>query len=526
MKSLLLVLLFTVTGVIANAQTPPVWSTDIAPIMYNKCASCHRPDGIAPFSLLSFSDASALAQSIKAQTNAGHMPPWPPDPHYRRLANERILSVEEKARISAWVDAGAPQGNPVAAPPVPTFPTGGELPGTPQLVVQIPAFTSTATTSDLYRCFVVPTNQTADQFITAFEAIPGNRSIVHHVLVYADTTGASAALDAQDPGPGYTSFGGIGVNNAVLIGGWVPGSQPMQYPQGFGVKLSKKAKLVLQIHYPAGSNGTVDSTKLRIFFSSSPSIRPVLISPVLNHQVNISPSLVIPANTTNTFREQYQVGSNQNYSLLGIAPHMHLIGRNITTYGVQTSGDTVHYISIPDWDFHWQGFYFFRNILKVAGGTKLISEAFYDNTTNNPENPSSPPVTVTAGEGTTDEMMLNYFILTGYQAGDENIIIDATPPASLANSRPLYSGQQLLAPYPNPATNTIYIKCHLQAPEQVRLDLMGLDGRNQYVIDNGIWLPLGYSVKEYKVPSLPSGTYMLRMFTTEGVKTEKIAITN
>src|SRR5690606_9210214 len=109
-----------------------------------------------------------------------------------------------------------------------------------------------------------------EKFISAFEAIPGNREIVHHVLVYADTSGDCAALDALTQTPGYVSFGGVGSNNATLIGGWVPGTQPLQMPDSFGIRIAPNADIVIQIHYPAGSVGKVDSTKIKFYFSPLP----------------------------------------------------------------------------------------------------------------------------------------------------------------------------------------------------------------------------------------------------------------
>lgn len=452
------------------------------------------------------------------------MPPWPPDASYHRLANERLLSTDEKATIAAWVDAGAPQGNLATAPPQPTFPTTGDLPGTPSLTTQIPTYTSTATGSDIYRCFVLPTGLTADKFITAFEAVPGNRGIVHHVLVYADTTGISTQLDAADPGPGYTSFGGIGVSDASLLGGWVPGTPPMKYPAGFGVRLSKNAKLVVQIHYPAGSVYEVDSTKIRMFFSPT-TTREVYILPILNHAVNITPALSIPANTTRTFSEHYHFNQPYSISLLGVAPHMHLIGRSIKTYGVEPNGDTARYINIPNWDFHWQGFYLMRKIMKVPTGTHLWSQAFYDNTSANPHNPNNPPQPVTAGEATDDEMMITYFIVSIYQPGDENIVIDSTAPVTLGGvAGNFYSGQMLLEPYPNPAMNTLFVKCHLQRAEAVRFELVGVDGRPHGPFGATADLPAGYSVKEYDLRGLASGTYFLRMHSSSGVKVQKVTV--
>ena len=345
---------------IASAQSTPTWSTDVAPIIYNHCSSCHHSGGIAPFELMTYTQCVTEAGSIKADVQSGSMPPWPPDANYSHMAHERLLSDVEKNKIISWVTGGTPQGNSAQAPPQPTFSTTGDLPGVPDLVVKMPPYVSTASTDDVYRCFVLNTGLSVDRWISAFEAIPGNRGIVHHVLVFADTTGVSTMLDAQDPGPGYTSFGGIGTDNAILLGGWVPGSAPTMYPSGFGVKLPHNAKVVIQVHYPQGTAGQTDSTEIHFKFTQLGStVRDVYISPVLSHTSNITPALVIPANTTKSFSEQY-MSPALDMSILGIAPHMHLLGQWIKSYGITMAGDTQKYISIPKWDFHWQGFYLMK----------------------------------------------------------------------------------------------------------------------------------------------------------------------
>lgn len=514
-----------------SAQTP-VWSTDVAPILFNNCASCHRPSGIAPFGLLTYQDAVNRASQIYAAVSSRYMPPWPPDPKFSRLAHERLLSNADIKKIQDWVAGGKPQGDPNLAPPPPSFNADGDLPGTPDMVTKIPTFTSTATTGDVYQCFVVPSGLSADQYISAFEAIPGNREIVHHVLVYADTTGACATLDSNHPGPGYVSFGGVGSNDAILIGGWVPGTQPLQMPDSFGIRIPKNADIVIQIHYPQGSAGKVDSTKIKFYFSQLPAndIRPVRIDAVLNHQgvyCTLIPggSLNIPANQTKTYMEVSNISQLVgDISLLGVAPHMHLIGRSINAYGVK-NGDTLKLIDIPAWDFSWQGFYLFRKLIKVPAGTTLYSEAFFDNTTGNPLNPNNPPQLVTAGEETTDEMMLTFFIWAFYEPGDENKFIDPSTPVELGVSEQVgYAAQELFAPYPNPSGNRLYVKYYLQIPAEVTISITDMQGRMVKELAKGQHATQGYHAEPYDVSGIPTGLYLLQMRTPDKVFTEKISI--
>jgi len=519
-------LLIAVGITIINTASPqtPVWSTDVAPILYNNCVSCHRTGGAAPFDLTTYQNALTYSNAIASAVGARRMPPWPPDPAYKQLAHERLLSQGEINKIISWVSGGSQQGDPTLAPPPPVFSSNGDLPGTPSLSVQIPTYTSTALGTDLYQCFVVPSGMLVDKFITAFEAIPGNRGIVHHVLVYADTTGICAQLDANSPGPGYTSFGGVGTNDAMLLGGWVPGTSPIQYPAGFGVELPAGSDIVIQIHYPAGTMGMVDSTKVNFFFSPTSNVRPVYISPVLNHLTNtlLNGPLMIPANQTKTFVEKFETPAIFNYSLLGIAPHMHLIGKNIKAFGVTPSNDTLNLIRINNWNFHWQGFYMFRTIQKIPGGTTLWAVADFDNTANNSFNPNNPPQDVHAGEATTDEMMIVYLIFTYYQPGDENIIIDTHSTTAVLPVN-YYDGKQLLESYPNPATNELVVKCYLETKDHVTIDILNIEGKVSKRLYTG-WMEAGYSPLRYSVADLPAGIYQLRMKSSERVMTQKLVV--
>ncbi len=502
-------------------RATPNWSTDVAPIIYNHCSGCHHNGAIAPFSLMTYQETVSHGFSIKDQVTNKIMPPWPPDPAYARLAHERRLSDAEINTIKDWVDGAMPPGDTTLAPPQPVFSVDGDLPGTADLTVQIPAYTSTASTGDVYQCFVIPSGLLTDKFITAFEAVPGNRGIVHHVLVYADTTGACAALDAASPGPGYTNFGGVGSNSAILLGGWVPGSAPVQYPNNFGVRIPQNADIVLQIHYPAGTAGQVDSTKVRFFFAPNP-VRDVYIVPVLNYLDNtvLSPfPLHIPANDTATFTETYTLPP-VDFSLLGVAPHMHLTGKSIKSFNVAAQ-DTQKIISVPDWDFHWQGFYLLPRIMRLPGGSKVYASAFYDNTTNNPENPSSPPQDIFGGEQTTDEMMLVYYVFALYQPGDENIIIDS---AAALNTATYYRGQQIFSPYPNPASGQLVVKYYFENDDVADISLIDMSGRLVRTLAQNMRVKNGYHADSYQVNDVPAGTYLLQLKSSRQILSQKLVI--
>ncbi|RYZ55492.1 MAG: T9SS type A sorting domain-containing protein, partial [Sphingobacteriales bacterium] len=232
--------------------------------------------------------------------------------------------------------------------------------------------------------------------------------------------------------------------------------------------------------------------------------------------------LVIPANQTRDFTEHFALPAFLQVSVLGVAPHMHLIGKSIKSFGVTPVGDTQNYISIPHWDFHWQGFYMFPSIKVIPGGTNVYAQAHYDNTVANNHNPNNPPQDVIAGEGTADEMMIVYFIYTAYQPGDENITIDSTL-LSVPGPQPYYTNKPLLSVFPNPAREKLNIKCFLTGTQQVTVDILGQNGNLITTLYKGS-LETGYHILEYNLPELAPGQYTLSFRNGLSSMTEKFLI--
>ncbi len=421
MKKLLLIplILFSLTS---NAQNS-TWANNISCILYSHCTSCHNPNGIAPFSLLTYTDALDNATQIKYQVENKKMPPFLADVSYQQYAHQKTLSQDEINRIVNWVNDGAPAGDTALALPAPSYSSGAVITN-PDFTASIGTYNIPTLWNDEYRCFVISNPSANDEYITAMEVIPGNRAAVHHVLIYSDVSNVPVQLDNADPDPGYINFGGTGSSSSQLIGGFVPGSDPYYLPPNMGMFVPAGSRIIIQVHYPMSSSGFTDSTRVNFLFSSG-AIRTAYDAPVLDHLSTIVDGpLFIPANTVKTFHAQYTVPVG--VSVLSIAPHAHLVCTSMTSYAVKPNGDTINFETIPHWDFHWQGAYYFQKPIHLPAGTVLYGEATYDNTTNNPENPNNPPQNVSLGESTTDEMMLFYFVYTFYQAGDENIVVDTS----------------------------------------------------------------------------------------------------
>jgi len=219
-------------------------------------------------------------------------------------------------------------------------------------------------------------------------------------------------------------LGGFGSNTATLLGVYAPGTEPYFFPNGFGLRLQKNAKVLIQIHYPAGTAGKQDKTSVRFTFNKDISVREVKIDALLDHGNMVDGPLIIPANQKKTFHQRYIVLANA--SLFAVMPHMHLVGKSTKVIGITPAKDTINIVNIPAWDFNWQMAYTFKTLQKVPKGTIVYSEVMYDNTSDNPNNPSDPPRIVTIGESTTNEMMLTFFYYTLYKAGDEQISLENT----------------------------------------------------------------------------------------------------
>jgi hypothetical protein len=333
-------------------------------------------------------------------------------------------------------------------------------------------------------------------------------------LVYQDTSDIVVTNDSSFAGPGFVSFGGVSSTTANLMDTWVPGCEVTKYPSGMGIKLEAGARIILQIHYPYGSAGKIDSTKVNFKLSNS-SLRNVQIQPLIYKNTMTNGPLFIPANTVKTFHAQLQMPFDLTFIFAG--PHGHLLCKSFECYGIKPNGDTIKLIKIDDWDFHWQGTHTFKSPVKMPRGTMLHCYATYDNTSNNPENPSNPPRDVRYGENTTDEMMFVFFGFLLYQQGDENIIADSS--FHLKHYLDCDAGVQIdnvepskeIIVYPNPAHN--YIKINIPVNTVFSTDIYNSIGQLVSRTSNQDHINIG---------KLNSGIYFVKIKYNNTVVTKKI----
>jgi Copper type II ascorbate-dependent monooxygenase, C-terminal domain len=391
-----------------HADGAITWSKDIAPLFQQHCQTCHRPGDIGAMSLLSYADAYGVRQKILRAVDRRRMPPWKPVAGFGEFLDVRRLGDPEIALIRSWVAAGAPEGDPKDLPSPRQWPDGWRLGAPDAVLASASAFDVPASDRDLYRCFVIPTSFGEDRWISAAEFLPGNRKIVHHVITYLDTSGASASLAAADRGLGYSCFGGPGFAPAGGLGGWAPGAPPQVNPEGTALLLPAGARVVMQVHYHNRSSETQgDRTQIGLHFARTPVDKQVRSIPVLNL------SFVIPAGAArHEVHASRTVPVGRDLHAIGITPHMHLLGREMKVTATYPDGTVTPLIYIDDWDFHWQGTYTFKTPVPLPGGTRIDVSAVYDNSPSSLRQPSVPPRDVGWGEETADEMCIAFVRVT------------------------------------------------------------------------------------------------------------------
>lgn len=517
---LFLLLLPAVTTASAQSVT---FAEHIAPIIYNHCTSCHRPGEIGPFPLTNYSEVVANITNIRYVTNIRYMPPWKPDPSYRHYQKENYLTQEEIRLIADWHQQGMNRGNPALEPPAPVFPSGSQI-GVPDLSLSFAqSYTHRGNDKDEYRYFVIPTGLTEDKDLVALEVRPGNKSVVHHTLIWEDTTGKARLADLATPEYGYApnETGQDITDLQNQLPGYVPGMRPSLLTNGIAQKLHAGADLKLQMHYAPTSSDESDSTTINLFFAEQPATRYLRSDVMLPLFSIINDWFVIGPNQVKEFHGRYTVPFK--VSLYSVTPHMHLLGTHWKVYAVKPGGDTVPLIHIPSWDFNWQGEYQFKKLIVLPAGSVIHAFAGYDNTTNNENNPNNPPKLVTWGEGTADEMYYLPISYLMYQEGDENIEFDDNP-MSIGGS-PLKTIEDRLYPVaPNPASDRLTFGYTLARSGRVNLYLYNTAGALvRTIAGNQYHLP-GYHTHDLNVQDLPAGMYMLVLQKGAVRLTERVAV--
>ena len=382
----------------AQPRSPVSFSRDVAPIIFDRCAVCHRPGNIGPFSLLTYADVRQHATQIVDVTSRRVMPPWQPDPEVNEFIGQRVLSDAEIRLIADWVRDGAVEGDPADLPPLPQWHEGWEL-GEPDLVVSMPSpYTLTAAGPDVFRTFVLPIPTTEVRYVQAIEFRPGNLRAVHHVNIGVDRTRSSRRLDVADAEPGYV---GDMVQDAAYppgqLLGWTPGQHPRPSPDGAAWRLEPGSDLVAQLHMqPTGKPELVQVSAGLFFTDEEPSRTP------LGLRLGSETIDIRPGDPEYVIDDSYVLPVD--VEVLAVQPHAHDVARRMTASATLPDGTNLPLISIDRWDFRWQDVYRYVEPLELPAGTTISMQYVYDNSEANVRNPFHPPRRIVWGQNTTDEM--------------------------------------------------------------------------------------------------------------------------
>ena len=355
---------------------------DIAPILYENCATCHRPiDGSrtspgdpicfagAPFSVLAYRDVASHAKQIASAAAARRMPPWLPSDGDVEFAGARRLRDDQITLLQRWAAQGAPEGDPANTPPLPELPQGWQL-GQPDLVVEAPrAFTVPAGGGDLFRNFAIPVPITATRYVRAVELRADNPRMLHHASIGVDPFRVSRKLDGKDGQPGFASMPDDQVQNVF---GWSPGKAPYMEPADRAWTLDKGSDLVVQMHLlPAGKPEPVRPVLGLFLTDTPPAHEPFLIRLE-------SKSIDIPAgDAAYVVEDSYVLPADVDVA--SIYPHAHYLAKDMQATATLPDGSTKRLLRIKAWDFRWQDQYRYASPVALPAGTRLSMRFTYDN---------------------------------------------------------------------------------------------------------------------------------------------------
>ncbi|MGH9348364.1 MAG: thiol-disulfide isomerase [Vicinamibacterales bacterium] len=378
-----------------QATAGVTFTKDVAPILYRRCVDCHRPNEMAPMSLRTYGEVRPWARSIRQRVIAREMPPWFADPAHGQFANDARLPDAEVETIARWVDAGAPKGDEQDLPPLPAFTDGWTI-GEPDLVLSIPEHEVPAQGVVPYTYFTVPTSFTEDQWIAGLEIRPGNRQVVHHVIV-----------SVLEPGVEGPPQGATGARVDVIrsqLGGITPNKPGFMFREGTGKLVKAGSKLVFQMHYTPFGEAVTDRTTIGLKLAKKTPLTPVRTGMTINARF-----VIPPGEPAHEVRAETTIA--EDIHVVSLTPHMHFRGKDFTYTATYPDGRREILLRVANYDFNWQLTYWLKTPLALPKGTRLEGIAHFDNSSRNPANPD-PKAEVRWGDQTFEEMMIGFYAYT------------------------------------------------------------------------------------------------------------------
>lgn len=410
-----------------DSKNSVTFTKDVAPILFKNCAGCHRPDDIAPMSLLSYKEARPWARSIKEKVLTRAMPPWSADPRYGEFSNDTSLSERDINTIVAWVDQGAKEGDKRDLPPPFRASDLGEI-SKPDIVFSMQQeWQGEAEGLDDNIEFSVPTGFTEDKWIQAIEFLPGNKRAVHHAVVLiqtpemmrADQTSASASDSSNsifltqgtnrrvrddvpviDDACGARREGG-GNNARFALTVYAPGRNADVWPEGMAKLIPKGSNLIFQMHYSkATGKPEKDRSRVALLFARKPVEKMVVSLDIMNLYFRIPAGAADHEVTAcSTFKRDAQIVS--------FMPHMHIRGKDMKYEAIYADGRRETLLNVPRYSFYWQMLYKLKKPIVIPKGTRIAVTAHFDNSIRNKYNPDAGQA-VRFGDSTTDEMLAGF----------------------------------------------------------------------------------------------------------------------
>ena len=376
-----------------SAQIAAVsYANDVAPILEQRCVTCHQEGGIAPFAMSSHQMVQGWSPMIRETLITKRMPPGQIDVEYsNQFHGVNHITVEETQKLVHWIDSGAK--NDSATDPLAEYESTpvkwGH--GEPDMIVNIPPQTIPATGTVEYRNLVLPLDLPEDKWVKAVEFVAGDTTVLHHIIAWAQ---------APDTGRGPGGAFGI-LNQGIGLGAYAPGNSINTYPDGAGFPLPQGSGLILQMHYTSSGKESVDASEIGIHFWDEEPERTILGGSAADLEIAIAP---FEANHEMVASKKFRKDSY----LTMVGPHMHYRGEDANFKLVYPDGSEEEILNVPNYQFNWQKTYDFKEPKFLPAGTEMVFRATFDNSEMNPFNPD-PSAEISWGEQTWQEMMFGFF---------------------------------------------------------------------------------------------------------------------
>lgn len=368
------------------------YANDVAPILEQRCVTCHQEGGIAPFAMSSHQMVQGWSPMIRETLITKRMPPGQIDVEYTNdFHGVNHITVEETQKLVHWIDSGAKnEGNtdPLAELQTEVVKWGH---GEPDMIVDIPPQTIPASGTVEYRNLVLPLDLPEDKWVKAVEFVAGDTTVLHHIIAWAQ---------APDNGSGRGGAFGI-LNQGIGLGAYAPGNAINTYPEGAGFPLEQGSGLILQMHYTTSGKETVDASQIGIHFWDEEPERPILGGSAADLEIDIAP---FEANHEMVATKKFRKDSY----LTMVGPHMHYRGYDANFKLVYPDGSEEEVLNVPNYQFNWQKTYDFKEPKYMPAGTEMVFRATFDNSDMNPFNPD-PSAEISWGEQTWQEMFFGFF---------------------------------------------------------------------------------------------------------------------